>query len=48
MKKALIVWGGWMGHEPDQAAEHFRGILEKEGFSVEVSDTLEAFADKEN
>jgi len=47
MKKALIVWGGWMGHEPDQAAEHFRGILEKEGFSVEVSDTLEAFADKE-
>ena len=46
-KQALIVWGGWDGHEPDQAADHFRGILEREGFAVEVSDTLESFADPE-
>jgi len=46
-KQALIVWGGWDGHEPDLAAEHFRGILEKEGFAVEVSDSLESFADLE-
>jgi type 1 glutamine amidotransferase len=47
MKKALIVWGGWDGHQPREVAEIFRGQLEEEGFSVEVSDTLEAFAEKE-
>ncbi|MFE5324319.1 ThuA domain-containing protein [Paenibacillus sp. NPDC056579] len=47
MKKALIVQGGWQGHEPKEVAALFRGILEEEGFEVEVSDTLEAFADGE-
>ncbi|BBI31640.1 ThuA domain-containing protein [Cohnella abietis] len=47
MKKALIVWGGWDGHQPQQVADIFRGQLEQEGFEVEVSDTLEAFADGE-
>jgi type 1 glutamine amidotransferase len=47
MKKALIVWGGWDGHQPREVAEIFRRQLEEEGFSVEVSDTLEAFADGE-
>jgi type 1 glutamine amidotransferase len=45
MRKALIVWGGWDGHEPRQVAELFQNVLEKEGFAVDVSDTLEAFAD---
>lgn len=45
MKKALIVWGGWDGHQPKQVAEIFRQQLAKEGVEVEVSDTLEAFAD---
>ena len=44
-KKALIVWGGWDGHEPEQVAQVFKRTLEKEHFSVEVSDTLEAFED---
>jgi type 1 glutamine amidotransferase len=47
MKKALIVWGGWLGHQPQEVAAIFRGQLEAEGFEVEVSDTLEAFADAE-
>ena len=47
MRKALIVWGGWDGHEPEQVAHVFKGILEKEHFAVEVSDTLESFADKD-
>lgn len=47
MKKALIVWGGWLGHQPEEVAAIFRGQLEEEGFSVEVSSTLEAFADVE-
>ncbi len=45
-KKALIVWGGWDGHEPRQIAEVFADMLKKEEFEVEVSDTLESFADE--
>ena len=46
-KKALIVWGGWLGHEPEQVAEVCRRTLVNEGFSVEVSDTLKSFEDVE-
>ncbi|HZG56286.1 ThuA domain-containing protein [Paenibacillus sp.] len=46
-RKALIVWGGWLGHQPEEVAGLYKGILEKEGFEVEVSDTLDAFADPE-
>ena len=48
MKKALIVWGGWDGHEPKQVGERFAACLKSEGFAVEVSDTLDAFLDLEN
>lgn len=47
MKKALIVQGGWNGHEPVQVSEVFKSVLEKEDFEVEVSDTLDAFLDVE-
>ncbi len=47
VKKALIVWGGWDGHEPKQVAEILEGFLSKNGFDVEVSDTLDAFLDEE-
>jgi type 1 glutamine amidotransferase len=43
VKKALIVWGGWSGHQPREVAEVFRTILAEDGFSVEVSATLDAF-----
>jgi len=46
-KKALIVQGGWDGHEPKEISEIFRNILEGEDFDVEVSDTLDAYADVE-
>ena len=45
-KTALIVWGGWDGHQPDKVAEIFRSLLNREEFKVEVSDTLDAFNDK--
>ena len=47
-RKALIVQGGWDGHQPKEVAEIFRNLLAKENFAVEVSDTLDAFlnADK--
>ena len=39
-KKALIVWGGWDGHEPQQIAEIFRTTLLDMGFDVEVSEEI--------
>jgi len=45
MKKALIVWGGWDGHDPEKVADIFAGLLRHEGFDVEISNTLEAFDD---
>jgi hypothetical protein len=45
---ALIVWGGWDGHEPEKVARLFEQILLGEGFEVEVANTLDAFADEEN
>lgn len=45
MKEALIVWGGWSGHEPEQCATIIRDMLEEDGFKVYVENTTEAFAD---
>jgi len=36
MKKALVFWGGWDGHEPEKVAMRFRRLLEQEGFAVQV------------
>jgi uncharacterized protein len=47
MKKALIVWGGWEGHEPRQCAEIFVPILREAGFDVELSHTLDSFLDRD-
>lgn len=45
-KKALIVWGGWDGHQPKEVAEIFRKVLAEESFDVEISGTLDAFKDE--
>jgi type 1 glutamine amidotransferase len=47
MKKALVVYGGWEGHEPVQCADLFKDTLKQEGYEVELSDTLDAFLDGE-
>jgi type 1 glutamine amidotransferase len=46
MKKALVVWGGWDGHEPKQCADIFAPWLETQGYQVEVRDTLDAYLDE--
>lgn len=46
-RKALIVQGGWDGHEPVQVADIFCRTLEGENFEVEISDTLDSFLDVE-
>ena len=45
MREALIVWGGWSGHEPEKGASIIGAMLEEEGFKVYVENTTEAFAD---
>ena len=45
MREALIVWGGWSGHEPEKGAHVVSGMLEEEGFKVYIENTTEAFAD---
>src|SRR3954447_21686997 len=47
MKSALFIWGGWEGHQPQKTAELFAGILKNEGYTVEVSATLDSFLDAE-
>lgn len=46
-KKAIMVWGGWEGHEPKQCVDVFAPILEEEGFAVTISDTLNAYKDRD-
>ena len=45
MSDALIVWGGWSGHEPEQCAAIVAGMLEDEGFNVSVETSTRTFAD---
>ena len=46
-KNALVVWGGWEGHTPEQSSAIVREILESNNFNVSVEPTTEAFADPE-
>jgi uncharacterized protein len=45
MPKALMVVGGWEGHEPQQTSEIFASVLRGDGFDVEISNTLDAYLD---
>ena len=44
MKKALIVYGGWPGHEPEKCTEIIKGMLEPEGYEVRAEYQTSAFA----
>ena len=45
MKQALIVWGGWHGHEPEQCAHIVQDMLQRNGFEVRIETQTAAFAD---
>jgi len=45
MRKAMIVWGGWPGHDPDLCASMIRTWLKREDFDVRIETTTAAFAD---
>ncbi len=46
MKRALIVYGGWPGHEPEKTAAIAAEDLRAADFSVELSATLETLEDE--
>ncbi|WP_322924584.1 ThuA domain-containing protein [Paenibacillus campi] len=46
-KQALLVSGGWDGHQPKEVADIFADVLRNEGFDAEISYTLDAFLDEE-
>ena len=46
MKKCLIVWGGWDGHEPEEIAHRFEKLLSSNGFDVKVTNDMDAFCDE--
>ncbi len=45
MRRALFVWGGWPGHEPQRCVARVAAALKPHAFDSEVSDSLEALAD---
>ena len=47
MKKALMVWGGWEGHEPKQCVEIFEPFLREQGFDVRVENTLDVYTEQD-
>ena len=47
MKKALIVWGGWEGHEPKLCTDIFAPLLRERAYDVTISDTLDIYLNSE-
>ncbi len=45
-KRALVVWGGWDGHEPKQCADIFAPWLQEQGFEVTVSNSMDPYTDE--
>jgi hypothetical protein len=43
--KALVVRGGWEGHQPVEATELFLPFLERHGYAVRVEESTEIYAD---
>ena len=42
-KTALMVWGGWEGHQPKQCVDIFAPLLEAQGYQVELSHSLDSY-----
>jgi len=46
MKKVLLVWGGWAGHEPRECVARFEPFLREAEFDITILDRLDVFADE--
>lgn len=45
-RKALVVRGGWDGHQPVEATDLFIPFLEQNGFEVRIEESNEIYTDK--
>ena len=45
MKRALMTWGGWPGHEPEQCVQIFAPFLRAQDYDVTISKTLDTYTD---
>ena len=45
MKKALIFYGGWQGHDPAAVSARFEGLLIKNGFAVDRVEGVACLSD---
>ncbi len=45
-KSALVVYGGWKGHEPEQCKDRLVPWLKGKGYRVVVSDTMDIYTNK--
>lgn len=46
MKRALINWGGWDGHEPEACATLFTDLLREKNYDVDLLSDLSIYADE--
>jgi type 1 glutamine amidotransferase len=46
-KKAMILCGGWDGHEPKLVSARFKNFLESEGFQVKIEESVQVIKDKD-
>lgn len=46
-KRALMIWGGWEGHEPEACTNLFAGELRNAGVDVTVSNSLDSLFDQD-
>ncbi len=45
MKNALMVWGGWSGHQPQETVERFAPFLRENGFEVRVETSMDVYTE---
>lgn len=45
MRKAVVAWGGWNGHEPEACAGVIAGMLREDGFDVQVAEGTGVFTE---
>ncbi len=47
MTRALIIQGGWQGHEPGQVADIMANALRENGVETEIVDTLDVLTERD-
>jgi hypothetical protein len=46
-KRAIIVYGGYSGHTPKECSLFMKELLDREGFEIDLCDSLNCFSDEE-